>query len=116
MARTATILPNPASRVWHGRYVRRSRSIRGPRAKCHPPRASLAADFHSRRRITMPVYTVHAPTADGADLRATDQFVFVRDGFHVWAALLGGVWLAWHRLWLALIGWIILLIAIDLGM
>jgi hypothetical protein len=64
----------------------------------------------------MPVYTVHAPTADGADLRATDRFAFVRDGFHVWAALLGVVWLAWHRLWLALIGWIVLMAAVDVVM
>jgi hypothetical protein len=63
----------------------------------------------------MPVYTVHAPTADGVDFRAADKFAFVRDGFHVWAALLGGVWLAWHRLWLALIGWIIVVIALDVG-
>jgi hypothetical protein len=52
----------------------------------------------------------------GADLRATDRFAFVRDGFHFWAAVLGVVWLAWHRLWLALIGWIVLLAAIDFGM
>ena len=32
----------------------------------------------------MPVYTVHAPVANGADLAATDKFVFVRDGFHFW--------------------------------
>ena len=64
----------------------------------------------------MPVYTVHAPTADGADLRATDRFAFVRDGFHIWAALLGVVWLAWHRLWLALIGWIVLMAVVDVAM
>jgi hypothetical protein len=64
----------------------------------------------------MPVYTVHAPTADGADLRATDRFAFVRDGFHVWAALLGVFWLAWHRLWLALIGWIVLMAVVDVAM
>ncbi len=64
----------------------------------------------------MPVYTVHAPTGNSADVRATDRFAFVRDGFHVWAALLGVVWLVWHRLWLALIGWIVLLTAIDVGM
>jgi hypothetical protein len=64
----------------------------------------------------MPVYTVHAPTGDNAGIRATDRFSFVRDGFHVWAALLGVVWLAWHRLWLALIGWIVLMTAIDVGM
>ena len=64
----------------------------------------------------MPVYTVHAPTANNTAIAATDRFAFVRDGFHVWAALLGPVWLAWHRLWLTLIGWIILIPAIDVGM
>jgi hypothetical protein len=64
----------------------------------------------------MPVYTVHAPTADNAGVAATDRFAFVRDGFHFWAALLGPLWLAWHRLWLALIGWIVVMIAIDVGM
>jgi hypothetical protein len=64
----------------------------------------------------MPAYTVHAPVTNGADLRATDRFAFVRDGFHVWAALLGPLWLIWHRLWLALIGWIVVTLAIDVGM
>ncbi len=56
------------------------------------------------------------PVGDNADLRATDRFAFVRDGFHVWAALLGVVWLVWHRLWLALIGWIVLMAAVDVAM
>jgi hypothetical protein len=64
----------------------------------------------------MPVYTVHAPIANGVDLAAADRFAFVRDGFHFWAAVLGVVWLAWHRLWLALLGWIVLMAAIDFGM
>ena len=64
----------------------------------------------------MPVYTVHAPVTSSADFAAADRFVFVRDGFHFWAALFGVVWLAWHRLWLALLGWIVLMIAIDFGM
>src|SRR5487761_2656324 len=64
----------------------------------------------------MPIYTVHAPVTNSADFRATDGFTFVRDGFHVWAALFGVVWLAWHRLWLALIGWIGLIIVGDVGM
>jgi hypothetical protein len=62
----------------------------------------------------MPVYTVHAPGAGGTDLRSTDRFVFVRDGFHFWAALFGPLWLVAHRLWLALIGWIIAVIALEL--
>jgi len=64
----------------------------------------------------MPIYTVHAPSADNAGIAATDRFAFVRDGFHFWAALFGPLWLAWHRLWLALIGWIVVMIAIDVGM
>jgi hypothetical protein len=64
----------------------------------------------------MPVYTVHAPLTNGTEFRLADSFAFVRDGFHVWAALLGPVWLAWHRLWLALLGWIVVVIAIQLAM
>jgi Protein of unknown function (DUF2628) len=64
----------------------------------------------------MPVYTVHAPVTANADLVATDRFAFVRDGFHIWAALLGPVWLAWHRLWLALIGWIAVTVALEVAL
>lgn len=64
----------------------------------------------------MPVYTVHAPVAYDADLAATDKFVFVRDGFHFWAAVFSVIWLIWNRLWLALIGWIVLTVAIGFGM
>src|SRR6187455_2619478 len=120
MARTAIISPNPASRVWRGPFVPRSRSIRARREKCLPPRVSSAADpllfFRSRRRGSMPVYTVHAPVANGADFAAADKFVFVRDGFHFWAAVATVIWLLWHRLWLVLIGWIALMIAIQFGM
>ena len=64
----------------------------------------------------MPVYTVHAPVSSGVDLSATDKFEFVRDGFHFWAAVAGVVWLAWHRLWLALIGWIVVMVGVDVGL
>jgi hypothetical protein len=65
----------------------------------------------------MPVYTVHARTADGAQTqRAADRFVFVRDGFHFWAFLLGPLWLAWHRLWLALIGYIAVMAGIEIAL
>jgi len=64
----------------------------------------------------MPVYTVHAPSAYGADLRATDKFVFVRDGFHVWAMILGPLWLLWNRLWLATIGWVIATTALEIAL
>jgi hypothetical protein len=64
----------------------------------------------------MPVYTVHAPVAYDVDLAATDKFVFVRDGFHFWAAVASVIWLIWNRLWLALIGWIVLTVALAFGM
>jgi hypothetical protein len=66
--------------------------------------------------MTMPVYTVHAPVNNGADLPATDKFAFARDGFHFWAMIFGVFWLAWHRLWLALIGWIVVMVAVDVGL
>src|SRR5215213_8635260 len=114
MARTAIISPNPASRVWRGRFVPQSRSIRARPAKCLPPRVSSAADFLFAFFVRggeapMPVYTVHAPVATGADLAAADKFVFVRDGFHFWAAVASVIWLLWHRLWLVLIGWIVVM-------
>ena len=64
----------------------------------------------------MPVYTVHAPVNSGADLSAADKFTFVRDGFHFWAAVLSPVWLVWHRLWLALFGWIAVTAAVEFGL
>ena len=65
----------------------------------------------------MPVYTVHASVAGGTEAHgATDGFVFVRDGFHFWAAVFGPLWLIWHRLWLALLGWIVVTLAVDVGM
>jgi len=65
----------------------------------------------------MPVYTVHAPVADGTDGRsATDRFVFVRDGFHFWAFLLGPLWLVWHRLWLALLGYVAVWIGVAVAL
>jgi hypothetical protein len=64
----------------------------------------------------MRVYTVHAPVDSGADIAAADKFVFVRDGFHFWAAAATVIWLLWHRLWLVLLGWIALTLAINFGM
>jgi hypothetical protein len=63
----------------------------------------------------MPVFTVHGPGANG-NVRPTDRFVFVRDGFHFWAMVFGPLWLVWNRLWLATIGWIIVSIVFHLGL
>lgn len=54
----------------------------------------------------MPAFTVHAPEA--ADAREdADKFVFLRDGFHFWAMVFGPLWLLWHRLWLVLLGYLV---------
>ena len=64
----------------------------------------------------MSVYTVHAPLNAGAAPEATDRFVFVRDGFHFWAAVAGVLWLAFHRLWWALLGYVVLIAAVVAGL
>jgi hypothetical protein len=63
----------------------------------------------------MPVYTVHAPASVAASRSASaDRFVFVRDGFHGWAFLTGPFWLIYHRLWLALGGYLALNVVLTL--
>jgi hypothetical protein len=44
------------------------------------------------------------------------RFRFVRDGFHVWAFLLGPLWILWHRLWLVLLGYVIVIAALQAGL
>jgi hypothetical protein len=52
----------------------------------------------------MAVYTVHKPPSR-AGAAAPERFIFVRDAFS-WAALLfGPFWMLWHRMWLALLGY-----------
>lgn len=53
----------------------------------------------------MSTYTVHAPPPR---LEASDPetFVFVRDGFYVWAFLLAPLWLLLRGLWLVLLGYV----------
>jgi hypothetical protein len=52
----------------------------------------------------MSVYTVHEPRPRRTDTGPNpDRFVFVRDGFHFWAFLLGPAWMLWHGLWLVLV-------------
>src|ERR1700727_2245226 len=51
----------------------------------------------------MSVYTVHEPPLRAAAaLAEPERFVFVRDGFYVWAFLLAPLWLIWRRQWLGL--------------
>src|SRR5579862_8245655 len=59
----------------------------------------------------MAVYTVHVPSfraeafGGQAPPAALGEAQFVREGFSRAAFFLGPFWLAWHRLWIALILW-----------
>lgn len=65
----------------------------------------------------MAVYTVHARIARGdAVPREPEKFVFVRDGFHLWAVVFGPVWLVWHRLWWATLGYVVIMGLLDTGL
>jgi hypothetical protein len=60
----------------------------------------------------MPTYTVHEPplrkaTSLGEAAPDLERFVFVRDGFHFWALLLGPLWMLAHRMWLVLVLYLI---------
>ena len=64
----------------------------------------------------MPTYTVHAPPAGNNSAADPQRFVFVRDGFYLWAFLLAPLWLLVHRLWLALAGYIALSVVLGVAM
>ncbi len=64
----------------------------------------------------MAVYTVHEPPLRSGTLAAhTDRFVFVRDGFAWGAFLVAPLWMLRHRLWLALVLYIVVAGAIGAG-
>ena len=56
----------------------------------------------------MPTFTVHQPPPKTGEAEsAPERFVFVRDGFYFWAFVLAPLWLLLHRLWLALLGYLV---------
>src|SRR5664279_2968874 len=65
----------------------------------------------------MPTYTVHEPPPKKDEsVPSPERFVFVRDGFYFWAFALAPLWLLLHRLWLALIGYVVLTGALNVGL
>ena len=56
----------------------------------------------------MTVFTVHQPSPrKNEDVAPPERFAFVRDGFYVWAFLLGPLWMLWNRLWLVLLMYLV---------
>jgi hypothetical protein len=61
----------------------------------------------------MSVYTVHKPPTRNAGAAPTaERFVFVRDGFSFWAFIAAPWWMLWHRMWLVLAGYVVLIVAL----
>jgi uncharacterized protein DUF2628 len=65
----------------------------------------------------MSIYTVHEPPLK-ADASEADpeRFVFVRDGFSFWAFLLAPLWMLRHRMWLVFLGYVIVTVALQVGL
>src|SRR5258708_28803568 len=65
----------------------------------------------------MKIYTVHVPvTRDGEVSTDPERFRFVRDGFYFWAFALGPIWMLRHRLWLALLIYLVGTTALMAGL
>ena len=59
-------------------------------------------------------YTVHEPPLRAAEtMPDPDRFAFVRDGFSVWAFLFAVLWMLWHRLWLVLLAYVVVVAGIE---
>ena len=65
----------------------------------------------------MSIYTVYEPPLRAHESTPDpERFVFVRDGFSIWAFLLAPLWMLRHRLWLAFLGYVIVVVALSLGL
>jgi Protein of unknown function (DUF2628) len=65
----------------------------------------------------MSVYTIHQPPLRAAEaLPDPERFVFVRDGFDFWAFLLAPLWMLWHRLWLVLLIYLVVIVGVESAM
>jgi Protein of unknown function (DUF2628) len=65
----------------------------------------------------MSIYTVYEPPLKAHESAPDpERFVFVRDGFSFWAFLLAPWWMLRHRLWLALICYVILAVALSVAL
>ena len=64
----------------------------------------------------MSIYTVFQPPLRGEDISADpERFAFVREGFHFWAMIFAPLWLLSHLLWLAFVGYLVLVPLLTFG-
>jgi len=64
----------------------------------------------------MRVYTVHEPPPKRDETSVDpERFAFVRDGFSFWAFLFGPLWMLRHWMWLVLLGYIGVVIVLEVA-
>ncbi len=62
----------------------------------------------------MAVFSVLEPPPRAKESAAApDRFVFVRDRFNWAAFIFGALWMVWHRLWLVLLGYFVVIAAME---
>ncbi len=65
----------------------------------------------------MAAYTVHEPPLRPADAGPDPaRFVFVRDGFSFWAFVIAALWMLWHRMWLVLLIYVVVVGGVETGL
>src|SRR5262245_65526197 len=65
----------------------------------------------------MSIYTVYEPPLKVHESAPNpERFVFVRDGFSFWAFLLAPWWMLRQRMWLALTGYVIVVVALQVAL
>ena len=65
----------------------------------------------------MAVYTVHQPPLKKYEAAPDpERFAFVRDGFSFWAFLFGPLWMLRHRMWLVLVGYIVVAVGMQVAL
>lgn len=64
----------------------------------------------------MKIYTIHEPPVPSADpLDRADELIFVKDGFSLFAFILPVIWLIYHRVWIALIVFLVFSIGLNMA-
>lgn len=65
----------------------------------------------------MKACTVHErEDAEGGVAERAERILFVKEGFAWWALLFPLLWLLFHRMWLVLIGFIVVMVALQMGL
>ena len=106
------------ARTARGLRHRSARGRRGAFDQGHAgPTGRLIAISPRGWRTDMKVFTVHEPPPRRNESSVDpDRFVFVRDGFYFWAFLFGPLWMLRHRLWLALLIYVVVIAALQVGL